>query len=1703
LSTNTITRILVTLIMLAEGVAGTQCATEIQQLAQQQGQLEQQQGQLEQSNRMWEQQQNYLAQKDAQLAKQNALLKVHQMQLRTLLAAAHVPAKDKEAQQHSTFGGAPARRQKRNRRHRRHRQLSQPTRVSLSGGVAGSALVAPPPTVSWRNATAVAVDNSDPAAKDAPGCGASGNSPCLTIRYGVSRAVSGATVTVLGGGAPYLGECGLPATGAHERPLSDKRTAPPIPPGAGFTDHGGPTTSIPGSAGIEVSATSLTVEGVGGPVTIDCEGRGRAFSFNAAPSTATAPVGAGGGPKWRLVGLEVRNGIAPATGGKMDAGNGGALFAEGGTLELDGCTFVDCAAAKLGGAVGTFDTQLNASNSSFVRCSAVAGGGMFLDFAGGSSNQTAVSIDGCTFTGMRCNGSGGGAYVSFGGRITNTRVSVRDSSFSNSTAISGTGQGNAGGLAVLFNGVSKDATTTIDRCNFTDTQCDNGGGGFQFSTSKEAPATNMMLSVRNSRFTNSMAITGDGFGKGGGLSILEEAVTEGSTYEIVNSDFTGCATDGSGGGAQIQGGEGGSPGWTASIRGSRFTNCTAITGDGDGVGGGIKFIFGDADRTTTTIDRCNFTDTQCDSQGGGIQYEILGSANQITVSVRSSRFTNSTAITGSNNGYGGGVLISYDEQSEGVINEIDDCTFTNTHADYMGGGVSIYMGGTAKNDLVSLRGSQFTNSSSSSTPAQIYGGVDSSSGGGVAVEYMDRVESSTATISDTNFTNCSAAYDGGGLYLAYQGTTTATSTVLVDGASCESNSAGDSGGGVAILIPQGSATGVSIVVQRSGFVDNNVAGGVPGGGGLQIWLPQDAPQNLIFAGDPDTSLWVNQSSGAGDGGSDDDDNNDDQYNPYFPYPLPPDLSNPCSGCGTYPNGCGSCPAFTPATRDSPIYPLETIYRRWTNSNTFVIRDSYFVNNTADYQGGAITLRDGGSGTIENTTIEGNHVTSLFGGGVSVQGTVQLKVVDSTVRQNTCSQRGCQLFSSSGAGIDFDGSSVMELGCGADGECNPGFSAPRTGNVTWGGSSAMTCPAGYRLLNTSALDYLVTFESWKLEPPSVFPPDCKLSSSDRAPGAHHRTPFHSNCTIVNKKTNCPCYFSNNPFGGRYSHAYGTATIYPEVLVSTLTYACSACPRNTYNPTPPALGAANTNNTNSIIGVCQVCPYGSNCTGGAMVATRGFWGDDGSSSGGTLGAFRCPADYCCDTEPCGSIDGCVGNRGGALCGECAPGFAQTIGSAACRAVSECGGTDAAWFVPGALLLALLFALYARKSQLGAASDWPLNAVQLAAYFYQMAQLLPVGSSAADSVQAAIAGLFSMQMHSGGGFSCPFPSLTTLQEIELHYAVPAVVGALLAIGYGVESWQHRAKDEKSRLVQGNASLTVMYQISIMKALALAFSTVLITTFQLLHCVDLRPTAGSRVLFRSATQACGAWQVPFYVLAIVLLLPVALSLATAAGANNACTAKFSLPPAVAKKLCAPYREGCGHWEAVQALHRMVVVAVYSFVSSVDSAVAAVLQTVVCMAALAVHLSYRPFAMASANHAQTALLFLLALVAVLNVPQAMLDTNAVAVSEHAGALTKRLRDAEAALLLAPAVVVGAAVLALAWRERRALDQKVAAGCGALAGYPRAVASALTAAVCRREDDEESQLEEPLLRNYMLVSNSRGLRLTQQTPGHDDDDDDG
>ena len=186
--------------------------------------------------------------------------------------------------------------------------------------------------------------------------------------------------------------------------------------------------------------------------------------------------------------------------------------------------------------------------------------------------------------------------------------------------------------------------------------------------------------------------------------------------------------------------------------------------------------------------------------------------------------------------------------------------------------------------------------------------------------------------------------------------------------------------------------------------------------------------------------------------------------------------------------------------------------------------------------------------------------------------------------------------------------------------------------------------------------------------------------------------------------------------------------------------------------------------------------------------------------------------------------------------------------------------------------------------------------------------------------------------------------LQEIALHYVTPALVGTMLLLRYHAERCCYggggalRLRDAKRAAAagdcggDGDGGSSNRYAKAVAPLLATAFTTLLTTTFKLLHCVDVGTGAtATTVVFRAAGVTCDQWwRVPLFAVAGALLLPVAAALAARASPAVArwCAARMpwrraAWARAVAAKLRAPFADGCWHWAAVLALQRLAVIAV------------------------------------------------------------------------------------------------------------------------------------------------------------------------------------
>lgn len=135
-------------------------------------------------------------------------------------------------------------------------------------------------------------------------------------------------------------------------------------------------------------------------------------------------------------------------------------------------------------------------------------------------------------------------------------------------------------------------------------------------------------------------------------------------------------------------------------------------------------------------------------------------------------------------------------------------------------------------------------------------------------------------------------------------------------------------------------------------------------------------------------------------------------------------------------------------------------------------------------------------------------------------------------------------------------------------------------------------------------------------------------------------------------------------------YGALTIHVDnsCSLTTLNVSCLvACNCSYYQAT-----------SNQQCTVCEKCPPGGQCSADNILAVAGQWG--APSADGVVTFARCPPGYCCGARawPCTERSSCAGNRHGQLCGDCLPGFVESIGSEQCVAVSTCTMTGKAAIV-----------------------------------------------------------------------------------------------------------------------------------------------------------------------------------------------------------------------------------------------------------------------------------------------------------------------------------------------------------------------------------------------------------------------------------------
>ncbi|MEE0936161.1 MAG: Ig-like domain repeat protein, partial [Methanobrevibacter sp.] len=571
-----------------------------------------------------------------------------------------------------------------------------------------------------------------------------------------------------------------------------------------------------------------------------------------------------------------------------NAYRGGMIYLEGSYCDVINSSFENGHTSWDGGAVYATGSHSNVLNSNFTNNVADQDGGA-LFWYGKSSNNV---VDGCIFigniayapgdtiipdTGKRTTRGGGAIYWSEGG----IDAIVRNSQFINNSART---NAKADGGAILWDYSS--GTAILDNCTFD--------GNF---------------------ITTSADITGKSPWVQGGAIYIRPT----GNFIVNNSEFRNCWSIREAGALYVDGAN--AP--NTRIINTKFINNTAKgqganIADNDRGGGGLMIK---GTKNVWVINATFINNTA--NYGGALSIWKLQRINSPIVYVINTTFDGNKATGGKEGSNSGGSI--YATAYDTACNfELENITFINGKADYMGGGMYL-----TNNAVLTYKNLTFINNS-----AELGGGLYWDRA--VTIQGMNFINNSAnqggaifvpkgQTIQYNNFTGNNATTEGGAIYVSSSGVTIKYNNFT--------NNTANMGG--AIFTPISDNT---ISITYSNFTGNNatkggaIYNGYKGANGKYITYCNFIRNNAIeeggavyLANDNQQIIYCNfESNSAGKGGS--------VY-------VDMDLSNIYIKNSKF--------KTSQADNGGAVY-----YAGSTQPNLW-IQDSDFINNTAAYNGGAV------------------------------------------------------------------------------------------------------------------------------------------------------------------------------------------------------------------------------------------------------------------------------------------------------------------------------------------------------------------------------------------------------------------------------------------------------------------------------------------------------------------------------------------------------------------------------------------------------------------------------------------------------------------------------------------------------------------------------------------------------------------------------
>ena len=313
-------------------------------------------------------------------------------------------------------------------------------------------------------------------------------------------------------------------------------------------------------------------------------------------------------------------------------------------------------------------------------------------------------------------------------------------------------------------------------------------------------------------------------------------------------------------------------------------------------------------------------------------------------------------------------------------------------------------------------------------------------------------------------------------------------------------------------------------------------------------------------------------------------------------------------------------------------------------------------------------------------------------------------------------------------------------------------------------------------------------------------------------------------------------------------------------------------------------------------CLQCPFGAHCNGpNNILAKPNFWGYKitNASNFSSLKFFPCPWEYCRQQNPDtyheNGYNSCHGYRSGILCGQCVPGYSETLFSTECRKSVECNWNYPLWIMMAVYTLVLTIYLlkkpplasflknqilwfrrdrrqaFLERSTGHTGEETEHGYLKIAFYFYQVADLLSTDSLENTMTQvryiSTIVAAFNFQIHVvDEGIGCPFAGLNAVTKelffSALVFAAIAHVFIIYCLHLAVNLTMCRGKP-----------LFVHYVAVAVEILLLGYERLAETSLKMMHCVSIGST--SRLYFDGNIVCWQWWQHALLAFNAVFVLP------------------------------------------------------------------------------------------------------------------------------------------------------------------------------------------------------------------------------------------